>query len=288
MTDLPDPPPVNSPFGSPGSGWDGSSGPFDSPTSGGGGRRKLVVVLLVASAVAIAVLVASVFLRDDSSSDTQTSDQASDEPVSSEPVATVPLPEATPAPSTTPEASPTSTQAPPESAPSTEPAAVPADVDPTAGSLFEGDRVGPVVDEIAAARGADPLRVLRMLVYPEYAFGEVQDPSIPENVDEYRWRGELEAPEPVRLIAVDDLEAALFTADEVDWSAIAPLVAGAPGAVQIPDGEVTHVIVERPLPFSADVRMRVFVNGARDSGYVDADANGVIIAIDGQAVGDAG
>lgn len=284
MTDLPEPPPVNSPFGAPGSGY-GASGPFDSPTSGGGGRRKLLVGVLVAALVGVGVFAVSVFSRDDSTSDSTDPDRASNQPATvPELNASVPLPEDTIAPTSAPEpTSPTT----PDSTPSTENAPSP-EVVPTSETLFEGDRVGPVVDEIAVARGGDQLRVLKMVIYPEYVIGDVQDPAIPENVDQYLWRGGLEGPDPVRLLGVDDLEAALYSADEMDWSVIAPVVAGAPAAVQIPDGEVTHVIVERPLPFSADVRMRVFVVGERDSGFVDADATGAVIAIDGQPVVDAG
>lgn len=145
--------------------------------------------------------------------------------------------------------------------------------------LFEGTGAAEVIDEVAAARGADPLRILRALLSPEYAFVQAQDPSIPENVDEYRWRDTLAGAVPVRLTGSGDLEQQLYSADEVDWATIPALVAAAPTLTEIPDGVVTHVIVERPLPFSEDVRMRVFVGGERNNGYVDADAMGNVIDV---------
>jgi hypothetical protein len=231
-----------------------------------------VVLALVALTVTIAAVVASVLTRDDSAPDAEQLDRPSSESMSS----LESEPSAAPSESPPEPSSPSTQAAPPEAAPTTE---------ITSETLFEGDRVRSVIEEIAVARGADPLRVLRLVIYPEYLFADVQDPAIPENVDEYQWRGELRAAEPVRLVGVEDLETSLFSADEVDWSAIASLVAGAPQAVQIDDGEVTHAIVERPLPFSTDIRIRVFVVGARASSFVDADANGTVIAIDGQATG---
>lgn len=151
--------------------------------------------------------------------------------------------------------------------------------EPDVVDLFAGTGAAEVVDEVAAARGADPLRILRAVIYPEYAFVQVQDPTILENVDEYRWRGTLAEPSPVRLVGTGDLEDSLYSADEADWAVIPALVAAAPTLTEIPDGAVTHVIVERPLPFSADVRMRVFVNGERNSGYVDADALGNVLDV---------
>jgi hypothetical protein len=148
-------------------------------------------------------------------------------------------------------------------------------------SLFTGTRIAEIVGEVAAARGVDPVRMYSVAVYPGYLFAQVQDPAIPDNVDEYHWRSQLDDPEPVRLNASDDLEAGLYSSHEVDWSAIPALVGRALASLDIDGGEATLVIVERPLPFSTDIRMRVFVNGPRTSGYVDADANGMIFSIDG-------
>ncbi len=45
------------------------------------------------------------------------------------------------------------------------------------------------------------------------------------------------------------------------------------------EGEVTHVIVTRDLPFSPNIVIRVYVNGPRNSGFVEADAQGTILAV---------
>jgi len=172
---------------------------------------------------------------------------------------------------------------PPAEAPTTVPAVVvPATtvaVIVEAPNLFTGTQAAAVITEIGAARGAAPLRLLQAIIYPGYAFAQVQDPSIPANVDEYQWRDTLGSPAPVTLTGDGDLEANLFSDTEVNWAAIPALVATALAQIPIEGAEVTHVIVQRNLPFTDTVQIRVFVTGTRGSGYLDADAQGNVIAV---------
>jgi hypothetical protein len=147
-------------------------------------------------------------------------------------------------------------------------------------NLFTGTQAGDMVASIAAARGAAPLRILTIAIYPTYSFAQVQDPTIPANVDEFPWRdGSVGPSSPVQLIGEGDLEANLFSDTEVNWAAIPGLIEASAAALAIEGGEVTHVIVERNLPFTADVVIRVYVNGPRSSGFVEADAQGNITAV---------
>lgn len=159
------------------------------------------------------------------------------------------------------------------------PTAAPTSAAPTTATpvvdLFAGTQAAEVVAAVAAGRGADPLRILEFSFYPTYAFGQVQDPRIPQNVDRFPWRdGVLGSPEPVRLAGSGELEANLFSSTEVDWTVIPALVASAPATAGIADGKVTHVIVKRALPFRPDIVLRVYVSNDRASGYVEADAKG--------------
>lgn len=147
-------------------------------------------------------------------------------------------------------------------------------------NLFTGTQAQDVVAQFATARGAAPLRILQALFYPEYAFAQVQDPSIPANVDEYQWRsGSVGAPAPVMLTGDGDLESNLFSDNEVNWAAIPGLVEAALAQIPIEGAAVSHISVQRNLPFTADVQIRVFVSGTRSSGYLDADAQGNIINV---------
>ncbi len=146
-------------------------------------------------------------------------------------------------------------------------------------NLFSGTQAADVVAQIGVARGAAPLRILQAIIYPGYAFAQVQDPSIPANVDEYQWRDTLDSPAPVTLTGDGDLEANLFSDTDVNWAAIPALVEAALAQIPIEGAEVTHVIVQRDLPFSDAVQIRVFVTGTRGSGYLDADAQGNVLSV---------
>lgn len=151
---------------------------------------------------------------------------------------------------------------------------------PAAVNLFEGTQTNDVIAAIAAARAASPLRILDVNLYTDYAFADVQDPNTPANVDEFGWRNGTVGPSsPVQLTGGGDLEANLFSDTDVNWNAIPGLVGAALAQIPIEGAQVTHVHVYRNLPFSADVQIRVFVDGTRTSGFLDADAQGNIIAV---------
>jgi hypothetical protein len=151
---------------------------------------------------------------------------------------------------------------------------------PPAINLFDGTQANDVIAAIAAARAASPLRILEANLYPTYAFAQVQDPNTPVNVDEFDWRdGNVAPPAPVQLTGDGDLESNLFSDSDVNWNAIPGLVGAALAQIPIEGAQVTHVHIARNLPFSADVQIRVFVDGTRNSGYLDADAQGNIIAV---------
>lgn len=247
----------------PGGGWSAAS-----QSGGGGAGVKIAVVIALVAVVALAV--GAVFALgggDDSeaSPTTEPSEQsvAPDEDDEEPATDTVATPET---------AAPAATDV-PATAP---PLSVPGPVD-----LFADGQARAMVAEVAEARGADPLRVLKAAIYPTYSFVQVQDPSRAENVDEYAWRdGRLQGdPAPVRLVGDGDLEANLFSSDEVRWNTIPRLVAGAVEATGVEDGEVSHVIVQRDLPFSDAVVIRVYVTGPRQSGFLEADANGDVIEV---------
>ena len=42
---------------------------------------------------------------------------------------------------------------------------------------------------------------------------------------------------------------------------------------------MTHIIIERDLPFSADIVIRVYVSGPRNSGFLEFDAQGNVLEI---------
>lgn len=144
------------------------------------------------------------------------------------------------------------------------------------------------VDAYRVAVGA-PVAAKRLVVQlpadgAPYASLEYQVPGRPGAVDERAWRdGRVGQPEPVRLTPADDVPAELFDLDEVDWAAAGAALAAAPAQVEqqlgVPlEGStgVTHVIVERNLPFSPDTVVRIYVDGGdrTTGGYVQLRADG--------------
>jgi hypothetical protein len=157
---------------------------------------------------------------------------------------------------------------------------VPATQVPASVDLFTGAQAGSMIADVAAARGADPLRILQVVIYPTYAFAQVQDPSELTYVDEFPWRdGRVGDSEPVRLVGDGDLESNLFSSTDVAWDVIPATVASAAEQAAIRDGEITHVIVERDLPFKPDIVLRVYVNSPRESAYVEFDSQGKVLEV---------
>lgn len=156
--------------------------------------------------------------------------------------------------------------------------------DPTVvqvGQLFTGTAIATLIDEIAGVNGTEPMQLLSVLVYPEYLTAQAQGPGAEQTIVEYRWVGQLTPATPAVGVPTDDLAARIFSSDEVSWSAIPALVEAAPAAVAIEGGIVTHLDVERSQPFSDDIRIRVFVSGPGGDGFVDGDAAGSMISING-------
>jgi hypothetical protein len=246
---------ASSAFGPVGSSWARAGGPFGPDAPSGDGRGKLVAFALLAGALVIGGVLAFAFTRP--SSDDEPVDV--DEPI--ETTGTSPTTEAV--------AGTTTPQAPGD------PAAV------QVGELFTGTAIATLIDEIAVANGTEPMQLLSVLVYPEYLTAQGQGPGAEQTIVEYRWVGQLTPATPAVGVPTDDIAARIFSSDEVSWSAIPGLVEAAPVAVAIEGGIVTHLDVERSLPFSDDIRIRVFVSGPGGDGFVDGDVAGSVISING-------
>jgi hypothetical protein len=150
-----------------------------------------------------------------------------------------------------------------------------------------------LLDSIAAygtALGTSTIRTLQFMIqFPEtgssYGSLQSQDPAVPTHVDQRDWRdGAVGDPAPVTLTGSGDLEANLFSLDEINWPAVAGVIPTAQAAVEGSVGPlegsrgVTHLIAERNLPFTDQVVVRVYVDGGPRStgGYVQYLADGTL------------
>jgi hypothetical protein len=239
------------------------------------GRGLYVVVLVVFLAIAGATVwwVLSTVMGDD--------DDATPAPVTTAaPADTVPSTEVAPEETVPPETVPPET-VPPETVP---PETVPPSTAPEPVNYLNGVAAAEVLAEVARVvageDNVDAFRLVEVVLYPEYIIMQVQDPAVPEYVDRVVWRnGGVASREPVMLPPNTDVAAKVFRIDDVQWAAVDGLVAVAPELTEVVEGEVSHVYVQRWLPFSTDVRTRVFVSGPRSSGFLDAAADGTILSV---------
>ena len=146
--------------------------------------------------------------------------------------------------------------------------------------LFRGDFPGAFADLLAAA--GSPTQVIEVAVYDTYAFLAYRDPANPGNLDRRIWRdgrvGDAE-PNPIDDRVDADTEPSLFGPGELDPGLVARLIGDAPTHYELPT-QVTHVLIDRFLPFDERVLIRVYASptdGRSGGGYISYDTAGALV-----------
>jgi hypothetical protein len=153
---------------------------------------------------------------------------------------------------------------------------------PAGPSLFAGEAPGAVQAVIAAAGG--PTQFMEIALYPSYGFVAYRDPAQPGHIDRRMWRdGEVDGPDPNPIDdRVDaDTEPALFGLEGLDLGIIPQLVLDAATRYDTPV-DVTHIIINRFLPFDERVLVRVYAtpaDGRGGGGYVSYDTAGALVKV---------
>jgi hypothetical protein len=118
-------------------------------------------------------------------------------------------------------------------------------------------------------------KALQMTIHPDQprATLQVQDPAKPANVDEYEFTGtKVGSPAPVTLTGDGDLEANLFLASTIAWDQIPAMMEQAVAEIGPLEGStgVTHLIIQKNLPFDEDTVINIYVDGGSrtSGGYV--------------------
>jgi hypothetical protein len=160
--------------------------------------------------------------------------------------------------------------------PTTTPGATAAE--PT-GPLVEEDYFGDATKVKARYEAAlgKPVQAKQLVIYQYYASLEAQNPKNPAHVDSYKlWANKVERPEPVRLGSDKKaLSQILFSLDSVDFKIVPRLIKQALAELEIEEGKVTHVYLERDsIDGRRDPIWRVYVNGSRDSGFIEFSVTG--------------
>jgi len=146
-------------------------------------------------------------------------------------------------------------------------------------SLLEAEPLERALEALTSAiRRGDAsveIEVLELRAAPERLVLQVEDPATPGRVLQWEYsRGEVKEPSVVELRGAGKLGENLFPIDSVYLKAIPRLCSIAVDHVDPQDGRVSHLIVRRNLPFSQDVRFRLFVDSPRRSGLLDANRFG--------------
>ncbi|MEV4125726.1 hypothetical protein [Nocardia sp. NPDC049707] len=104
----------------------------------------------------------------------------------------------------------------------------------------------------------------------------VRPPGLSRVMDDYAFTlGDLSAPRPVRVSSFDDLDGENFTISEVPGlSRIEDIVDTARTRSEIPDGQVTAIVVSR---FGRDIRIVANVVSARSEVVAEFDRTGVFL-----------
>lgn len=116
--------------------------------------------------------------------------------------------------------------------------------------------------------------LIEVTLYDGYGIVTAHDPAT-GNLDRVVVRGNgAEAPRAVPSGGVREPEAARFAPSDVNWQIIPTLVERTPTDLGIPEGAVSHVIVEKNIPFAPDLVIRVYVTHPRGGGRIDYHAAG--------------
>lgn len=150
-----------------------------------------------------------------------------------------------------------------------------------AATLYDAGAARPIADLLELALAGDPTQLTQVYVFADYAIATAQDPQNPGQLIGAYWRdGEIGDANITSSGGGGDISYQLFTEGEVNWESLAALVPQAAALLNIPDGQVTYVAVQRvgvgnPPPIVIDV----YVEGASGKGYVEASAAGDVLSV---------
>ena len=144
-------------------------------------------------------------------------------------------------------------------------------------SLLEAEPLERALGALTTAlrRGEAEVQVLELRATAESLVLQVADPTAPGRVLQWEYsEGEVKQPALVELRGDGKLDENLFPLESVYLKAIPRLCSIAIGHVDPQDGHVSRIVIRRNLPFSQDVRFRLFVDSPRRSRLLDANRFG--------------
>jgi hypothetical protein len=147
-------------------------------------------------------------------------------------------------------------------------------------SVYDALATRAIADQLELALAGEPTQFTQIVLLADQAIASAQDPAQPAEQIGAFWQDGSIGGATITSSGGGDITPLLFTEGEVNWEAIAGLVAAAPGQVSMPDGQVTSVVVQRagrgnPIPLVIDV----YVDGSGGERFLEASADGTVIGV---------
>ena len=159
-------------------------------------------------------------------------------------------------------------QASPQDGPATQPA--------SAEDMYAPGKMKEVIEAFEKEAGGK-LKVAEFYIYPNAARVTAEDPKDPKNFIECNYVGGNVKKESVIRLAQFDKDEAFFSFSEISFDAIPTLAKVAKDKDQSVGGiRNTAIRIYRPLPFSTEVVIQLFISGANKDILIEANAKGEI------------
>lgn len=147
-------------------------------------------------------------------------------------------------------------------------------------SVYDAVSTRAIADQLELALAGEPTQFTQIILLGDKAVATAQDPAQPSQQIGAYWQDGAIGNATITSSGGGDITPLLFTEGEVNWEAVAGLVAGAPGQLNMADGQVTSVVVQRagrgnPIPIVIDV----YVNGSGGERFLEAAADGSVIGL---------
>lgn len=155
-------------------------------------------------------------------------------------------------------------------------------------NYLEGKNAQEAVEKVKAQIGK-PFKVFSVAVEETEIRLQAQDPTKPQNLDEYRiTNGFLSGPNPIKLNALQkDLEKSTFPIDGINFAAIPEFTREAAEKAKIEGGRVTRLEFQRAFAMTetnagalGNARWIIQIEGSRESASAFASPEGKLAGVD--------
>lgn len=152
--------------------------------------------------------------------------------------------------------------------------------EPTTIDTFAENGMEQAVEAIAAKVGGDSLALTQIVFYDGYVIANAPDPAAPEEVNRWTFmRGSMQESNPIGVPDPEKLADSVFDVHDVDLAVVAEVATKAEADADIEAGTLTHIIVERRLPFSTDVEIFAYVTSIRENAVVKYSLTGKLLDV---------